>query len=87
MVEHYPGRFLEEVVECPSSEIIPNPTGHGPEQHALVDPALSRGLEWIISTHPFQPRSFCHSVSQNLAWAVLHSSNINEDFVVDVFSC
>jgi len=36
-------------------------SGHAPEQHAVVGPALRRGLDWTISRGPFQPQLFCDS--------------------------
>ena len=43
---------------------IKNPTGHGPGQPALVDPTLSRGLDWTVSRDAFEPQLLCHPVNR-----------------------
>lgn len=52
-----------EVVESPSPN-IQNLTGHSPEQPALIDPALSRALDQIISRGVFEPQSFSDSLKR-----------------------
>ena len=42
---------------------IQNLPGQGPVQPALGDPASAGGLEWGTHRGPFQPRTFCDSVS------------------------
>ena len=38
---------------------IQDPPEHGPLEPALGDPALARGLDWMIPRGPFQPLPFC----------------------------
>ena len=60
------GRRLEQVaqggMEYPSLEILKT-ARPGPEQPALADPALSRGVGWDdLQRGPCQPQLFCASV-------------------------
>jgi len=41
---------------------IQNSPGEGPVQPAVGDPALTGGLDWMISRGPFQQLPFCDSV-------------------------
>lgn len=60
------GQTLEVVVQtdCGVSNLgdIQNLTGYGTEQPALVDPTVSRGLDWITSGGPLQSQQLCDSV-------------------------
>ena len=58
-------RLPRGAVESPSLGDIQNQPGWGPVQPALGDPALARGLDWVIPRGPFQPRSFCDSVNHS----------------------
>jgi len=43
---------------------IQNAPGRGPVQPAVGDPASAGGLDSMIPRDPFQPQTFCDSVSQ-----------------------
>ena len=45
---------------------IQDPPGQGPVQPAVGDPALAAGLDWMTHRGPFQPRTFCDSVTKGL---------------------
>lgn len=60
MVELW-NRLPREAVASPAVEIL-NLTGHGLRQPALAEPALSRGVDKMISRHPFHPELFYDSV-------------------------
>ncbi|KAK4828344.1 hypothetical protein QYF61_026005, partial [Mycteria americana] len=46
-VMEYWNRWTKKVVESPFLAITQNPTGHSPEQLAVIDMALSRGLDGL----------------------------------------
>jgi len=41
---------------------IQAPSGQGPVQPAVGDPASAGGLDWVTHRGPFQPLTFCDSV-------------------------
>jgi len=41
---------------------IQDPTGRGPVQPAVGDPASAGGLDWVTHRGPFQPLPLCDSV-------------------------
>lgn len=43
-------------------EDIQNPARHGPKTPALPDPALSRGLDYMVSKGAFLPQAFFDSM-------------------------
>lgn len=45
-----------------------------PEQPALADPALTRGLDYVISRGPFQLQLFCRSLGEKGMDDVLEKS-------------
>jgi len=53
-----------------SSGDIQDPPGQGPVQPALGDPPSAGGLDWVTPRGPFQPQTFCDSVSCALCRAV-----------------
>jgi len=42
---------------------IQDPPGQGPVLPAVGDPASAGGLDWMTHRGPFQPRTFCDSVT------------------------
>jgi len=45
---------------------------HSPEQPSPDDPALSWGLDWMISRLAFPPQLVCDSVQRHESWGRCH---------------
>jgi len=63
---------------------IQNPTGHGPEQHAVPDSALSRRLDQTISKGALQPQLFQDLLKHLFKIWARTLANINEYHSMEV---